>query len=48
MGDGEKKSCEEITWFTNASSTVRYLVLATILSIIGVFAFWAAVYIYNR
>ena len=47
-GDGEKRSCEEISWFVSASNTTKVFLLAAALSITGILTAWLAVYIYNR
>jgi hypothetical protein len=49
LGDGDKKSCEEISWFSTArTSMTSYLALAIILAFVGFFSAWASVYCYNR
>ena len=50
MGDGDKKSCEEISfYFSSASSTTVVLVaLAIGLAFVGFAAAWASVFCYNR
>lgn len=47
MGDGDMKSCTEITWFA-AGSVTSYLALAIILAFVGFAAAWMSVYCYNR
>jgi hypothetical protein len=49
MGDGDKKSCDEIAWFfSSKGSVVSYLGLAVGLAFVGFFAAWASLYCYNR
>jgi hypothetical protein len=49
MGDGDAKSCEQITWFSTARTALTsYLALAIILAFVGFFSAWASVYCYNR
>lgn len=49
LGDGDKKSCEEISWFGIAGSTaVSYLGLAVGLAFVGMAAAWGSVCCYNR
>lgn len=50
LGDGDEKSCEEISWFYSASQnkTAQTIVLGLLLGGFGAFAIWLAFYIYNR
>jgi len=49
MGSGDKRSCDEISWFFNGNgSVVSYLGLAIGLAFVGFFAAWASLYCYNR
>ena len=49
MGDGDLKSCEEISFFYGGSSATTALVgLAIGLAFVGFAAAWASVFCYNR
>lgn len=48
MGDGDKESCEVISWFEDASNVEKYLSLAVGLLFTGLGAAYLSVYVYNR
>ena len=47
MGDGDKRSCEEIVFFFKANKTVKTVVAFVVLTIIGVLSGYAAWFAYN-
>merc|ERR1711998_513413 len=47
LGDGDKKSCDIISWFAESSNTAKYLALAFGLLFVGLFAAYLSVYVYN-
>mmetsp|Transcript_105733 Transcript_105733/g.305753 ORF Transcript_105733/g.305753 Transcript_105733/m.305753 type:complete len:82 (-) Transcript_105733:98-343(-) len=48
MGDGDKRSCEEITFFYSLPDAAKKAILAVILLSVGCASGYAAWFVYNR